>query len=298
MEQQQHQCPSGFLGLPTEVRLLIYGYIWEHEVYAIDWLPAQGVLGSKVLSLPEELQNGTSRDTNERRREVSWKIQNQSDYVDDSNGHPPRTQDFLFTRAALLLTCRRIYEEAKDVFYANAILRFPDDEVLQCLLSTLSPTSKASIRSLELMYYSPADPPEFADCGPRYPTPWYIDEEKHREAWENAITRVVDELTGLTSLTLFLYFGWFGDCLPMICHRRPDRQAGLNEKWAHPLMVFKKCPLVSLNVNSSCHLIGNILLQELLEPERGSSKIVRVQHSEWTGELGYLEWITHGTTAT
>ena len=266
-------------------------------------MPGQEVLGSKILCLPDELLYSTSRYTCFARREVRWKIQNKLDYADYNNGRwerktyeycPPRAQDFHFERAALLLTCRQIYEEAKDVFYENSVLRLPDDEVLQCLLSVLSPASKASIRSMELMYYSPGDPPEDEECGSRYLTPWYMDEEKQREAWAKTLKTVAEELTGLTNLTLFIYFD---DCYSRECFRRPDHQAGLDEKWAHPLMALKKCPLVSLDVIGSCHLVGNMLLQELLGPGRGSSKLVRVQQCEWEGKDGHLEWKTHGTTA-
>lgn len=277
-EQLQHD--SRFLRLPMEVRLLIYAYTWEDEVYAIDWIPGQEALGSEVVCLREEVLSNDFHRQHCQRDEIGWKIHNNILHWVYRNGqwhsirykdYSPRAPDFPFNRAALLLTCRQIYEETSRIFYNNIILRLPDYEVVQRLLSILSPASKSSIRSLEVMYYPPADPPEDEDCGTRYCDPWYVDEEKQRDAWADAIKTIAEQLTGLTNLTLYTHVH---DCQ---CLCGSKHKVGLDKKWARPLMALKSCPLVSLDVFGNCRLVLELLSLELLGPDRGSSNIGRVQ---------------------
>ncbi|MCJ1245158.1 hypothetical protein MMC30_002359 [Trapelia coarctata] len=216
-DQQSHDAkptdvitPCGFLKLPGEIKNQIYELVFDPCDYEIIWLKKRRTLTHLIYNvdrrdLDQTKAWGTSHLSTRTRipklftapalgpnaaanRRLLHKPRN-------SRPHLEASLDRAHTRAALLLTCRAIHNEAVSMFYGAQSFGFSSRRLLEKFFSTISPIAKASITRLFLQHETYGDPYFVADI------PW---KTLHDAKWAASCAKMGSELVSLKELHLHL----------------------------------------------------------------------------------------------
>lgn len=238
-----------FLEFPGEIRNLIYGYVFPRELYEI------GCLGKKAKSLTytfgtQPLKGPRLDPSVDRRRRLL-------DYPRRirSNERVP-LYELSPGPAAILLTCKQIYEEASSLLYTNSTFTFSSLRALSTFLNTIRTSCKQSIRSLHLKHYT---------AGNLGLTEKNKGTEEYNQKWLDLCLKVRDELCNLKELSIVLTINdtplFFGE----------------EAAWKAPLLAFsgiglKRCsiilkgPTIDTVLEVEAHKLRQFLLGENFRP--------------------------------
>jgi len=205
--------PCGFFKLPGEIKNQIYELVFDPCDYEITWLKGSrtlthltykfdrrgldqtkpwGLWGSsrlksmawilKVFTAPKLGPNTVAN------RRLLRKPRSSRPHLEANLGRA-------HIRAALLLTCRAIHNEAVSMFYSAQSFGFANHGLLEHFLSTINPTAKASITRLFLEHGTYGDPYWVADI------PW---KTVYDDKWAVCCAEIAFELVSLREVHLLL----------------------------------------------------------------------------------------------
>lgn len=214
-----------FLNLPGEIRNKIYAYTFKPEFFEIRFADkAEGSLTYRRPNRPRYMQPQLEPDVSRRRRLFDWPRRVQSkESIPAFKLSPGPT--------ALLLTCKKVNEEASPLFYGKAAFTFQNLRAFDRFLKTLGPRSKASIRSLHLTHHT---------AGNAFDTLYQPYTWKFDQKWDNLCWKASEELLSLEELSIELMINE----VPI--------SFDPSEKWMMALLSFeaiglKRCSIILRN---------------------------------------------------
>ena len=212
-----------FLELPGELRNRIYEYAIDTEDYAIEWVNNKQQSKSLTYRLPKLSRVFSPHlpvDAARRRRLLDYpRRASNPTCLPEYELRPGRT--------ALLLTCKKVHEEAATVFYAKSTFGFHSLGTLRHFLNHLTPVSKESLKKIAMTYRAYGNPSRTDDQR------WKI---RHDRLWEDLCWRITDECTSLTHLSIDLTL----NKTPVIFAPFDlADEAGLGAQWIKPLWAFQ-----------------------------------------------------------
>lgn len=178
-----------FLNLPGEIRNQIYEYAFPTEFFEIRFADkAERTLTYRLPNRPRYMQPKLEPDVSQRRRLYDWPRRVRSkEFIPVYKLSPGP--------AALLLTCKRVQEEASPLFYGSSTFTFQNLRVFDRFMNTLSAMSKASIRSLHLTHHT---------AGNAFHTPNQPFTRNFDRKWDNLCWRASVEMKSLEELSIDL----------------------------------------------------------------------------------------------
>jgi len=250
MNSKDTAAPCGFSKLPGEIKNQIYDLVFDSCDYEIKWLRCKRTVKSShpieprravryTRTLTHFIYKVDRRDLDQTRPWGSSKMKDCASnplFTLPKLGrntprkrrllrHPPnsslnvessidRTRS-AHTRAALLLTCRSIHDEAVSIFYSLQSFGFSSRNLFETFLSTINPVAKASITRLFLQHGTYGDPYYIENI------PW---KTLHDARWANTCAMMAKDLVSLKELNLHFRI-----------NDRPQ-QFNLKAQWAQPLL--------------------------------------------------------------
>lgn len=218
VQQPIEEKKFNFLLLPGELRNKIYGYAFPEEFFQLQFI--KKTTDSLTYSLPKcgKLGPYIGPSAGRRRRLFDYPRRVHSKEIIPPYRLSPGP-------AALLLTCKKINEEATPIFYGSSIFSFNVPNTLRVFLKALRPETKQSIMSLALKHYTAGNPrwTEFQ--------PWKCRDDNR---WDDLLWDASDELVSLDYLSIDLVI----NDIPLLF--------GPNVHWKMPFLAFqemgiKKC---------------------------------------------------------
>lgn len=242
--------PSGFFKLPGEIKNQIYDLVFEACDYEIKWLKCKRIVKSNHPIEPRRAVRYTRtlthfvykfdrRDLDQTRPWGSSKMKSSASnplFTVPKLGrntprrrrlirHPPASLLNLesnvdrarsaHTRAALLLTCRSVHNEAVSIFYSLQSFGFSSRAIFETFLSTINPVAKASITRLFLQHGTYGDPYYVENI------PW---KTLHDARWAKCCAMMAKDLVSLKELNLLFRIN------------DHPQQFNLKAQWAQPLL--------------------------------------------------------------
>ena len=178
-----------FLNLPGEIRNKIYAYAFKNEFFEIRFADkAERSLTYRLPNRPWYMQPKLEPDVSRRRRLYDWPRRVRSKEVIPAFKLSPGP-------AALLLTCKKVNEEASPLFYGSSTFTFQNLRAFERFLNTLSVTSKGSIRSLHLTHHT---------AGNAFHTPNQPFTRKYDLKWDSLCWKASEEMKSLEELSIDL----------------------------------------------------------------------------------------------
>lgn len=210
-----------FTDLPGEIRNKIYGYTFHHELYEISW--ADKAQSSLTYRLPQRPAHASPRLTPtacRRRRLFDYPRRIRSNEIIEPYQLSPGP-------ASLLLTCKRVCEEASSLFYGISTFTFKNQGAFAAFLKTTGKRNLTSIRSLHLKHHTAGNP---------FLSQFQSWKHVYDNKWEELCYQAAQEMTCLEELSIDLTI----NDVPIVF----DDQ----EPWMAPLLWFedtglKKCSL-------------------------------------------------------
>ena len=200
-----------FQKLPAELRIKVYNLVFEKRILEI---------------LPRTKGSGLAS-WDGRRRKARPSVHKQRSPLTRGQASKPGPTDKRAAKwsntaavpglAALLLTCKQIYQETVHLLYGQVTFVFKSQTVLQRFVSTLSPLCLASIRSLKLQHHTYGEP---------YLNENLVWKEKYDSKWAALLQEAAPRMTGLRNLEIKL----------SICDW--PTELNLTAVWALPLLEF------------------------------------------------------------
>ena len=207
-----------FLLLPGELRNKIYNYAFPKEFFQLQWI--KKTANCLTYSLPKRGKLGPclGPSAGRRRRLFDYPRRVRSNEVIPPYRLSPGP-------AALLLTCKKVNEEATAIFYASSTFSFNVPATLRAFLKPLSATAKEAIRSVAIKHHTAGNPmwTEFQ--------PWKQTDDRR---WDDLLWDAADDLVSLDHLSIDLTI----NDVPVLF--------GTNASWKVPFLAFqemgiKKC---------------------------------------------------------
>ena len=234
---------SPFLRLPPELRNKIYLLALTSEEYFIDWETEEVNLTYARLCCPHTpLFRNVIRNTNDVAHLAGLLYTYHMEACCPGSGIMS-LREIPSGPGSLLLTCRRINEEATPIFYGRSAFHFASRTVLRKFRTSLGPSARKSIRTLRIAYAEAR-----LESGPVVSAAWHTKDEKE---WGRTCMDVARSFTGLEELTLRLEFDYrFYRFLPS-----PLPPACL-DTWINPWATF--APEHGCCALKRVEIIGNI----------------------------------------
>lgn len=211
-----------FLEFPGEIRNLIYGYVFPRELYEIRCLD-KSARSLTYRSFTQGLK-GPRLDPSVSRRRRLW------DYPRRirSNELGIPLYELSPGPAAILLTCKKIHEEASSILYNNSTFTFSSLRAFSTFLNTIRISYKQSIRSLHLKHYT---------AGKLNLTNAKKGNDGYDQKWLYLCWKVRDELCNLKELSIVLTI----NDSPLVF--------GEDATWKVPLLAFagiglRRCSII------------------------------------------------------
>lgn len=213
-----------FLLLPGELRNKIYNYAFPEEFFQLQWIEKTD--SYLTYSLPKRGKIGPclGPSAGRRRRLFDYPRRVRSKEVIPPYRLSPGP-------AALLLTCKKVNEEATAIFYASSTFSFKAPNILRAFLKPLSPTAKDAICSIAIKHYT-AGNPRYTDF-----QQWKRTSDRN---WDDLLWDAADDLVSLDHLSIDLTI----NDVPVFF--------GPNVSWKVPFLAFqemgiKKCEVTLRN---------------------------------------------------
>ena len=226
-----------FLALPGELRNKIYAYAFVEEFYVLKWIPKTP---RKYLTYYLPKRNGRARagpelgataGYNRRLLDYPRRIRSTEMMVPYHLSPGP---------AAILLTCKRVNEEATGLFYASSTFGFSVPGTLKAFLAAIRPKTAAAIQSLALKHYT-AGNPEYTDF-----CTWKI---KDDHGWDDLMWQAQEVLTGIKRLSLDLII----NDIPVLFGRNAD--------WKLPYYAWEEMGITECKVKLKNSMTPNTVLE-------------------------------------
>ena len=223
-----------FVDLPGEIRNKIYDYAFHPEFYEIRW--ADKAKTSLTYRLPYRPANASpclTRTACRRRRLFDYPRRVQSNEIIEPYQLSPGP-------AALLLTCKKVCEEASSLFYGINTFTFQNQGTFAAFLKTCSMRNKASIRSLHLRHHTAGNPfhSEFQS--------W---KHVYDNKWEELCYQAANEMTSLEALSIDLTI----NDVPI--------KFDEDEAWVAPLLWFEDSGLKRCSLKLRNHAATDAVLE-------------------------------------
>ena len=234
--------PCGFLKLPTEIRDLIYKFVFVPRDIEIFWM----IQRSKRLThrtyqisranldetFPWAQLENTPMPNMMFVTELTLCNENNRHCLYDPlkiDKHPELKQKArsLGNQLALLRTCRTTYNEAVALYYSLHSFGFTSRRVLERFLLTINPAAKSAITALYLQHQTYGDPFHTVDI------PW---KALHDSRWKKCCENISNDLVNLKELRILFQI-----------NDRPLR-LNLTAEWVEPLLLFQKRGLTSFGL--------------------------------------------------
>ena len=178
-----------FLNLPGEIRNKIYAYAFKPEFFEIRFADkAERSLTYRLPHRPRYMQPRLEPDVSRRRRLYDWPRRVRSKECVPAFKLSPGP-------AALLLTCKKVNEEASPLFYGKSTFTFQNLRAFDRFLNTLGARSKASIRSLHLTHHT---------AGNAFNTFYQPFTRKFDRKWDDLCWKASEEMKSLEELSINL----------------------------------------------------------------------------------------------
>lgn len=210
-----------FTDLPGEIRNKIYYYAFHHEFYEIRW--ADKTHTSLTYGLPLHPAYASPRLTRtacRRRRLFDYPRRVRSNEIIEPYQLSPGP-------AALLLTCKKVCEEASSLFYGINTFTFQNQGTFAAFLKTSGMRNISSIRSLHLTHHTAGNP---------FRSQFQSWKHVYDNKWEGLCYQAANEMTSLEELSVDLTI----NDVPIVFDE--------DEAWMAPLLWFEYSGLKRFSV--------------------------------------------------
>ena len=186
----------GFLDFPGEVRNQIYHYLFQPDLFEIDFLCSKDqALTFNLPRHPEDNPRFSCTPLRAHRRSLDYhrRVKPDQHWLDIDPAR--RAIGSISGPCAIFLTCKLITTEAPSIFYSSSIFSFKHNRPLKEFFNTVPQSSTRYIRSLDLKHHTAGDPLQ---------NQYNLWKLKYDHSWESLCEMISDKLHSLENLSVDL----------------------------------------------------------------------------------------------